>query len=240
MNELLDSPEFQLVRAGDPAAETAPIAPDTGLRDRIVALPRRSRHRRLLVIGAGTTIGIAALAGAAAAAGLIPTGVARAFHSLGDSGNGVRDAHVVAQTASPSGVKLEIWVGHNAKGGSCEYTRVVGADGAEDGGRGCFSAPGLEGPPDQFSGGFEAAGRPLPPLSYIVTARTTMPSVTRVVLVFDDGVTVPLSFNAGTGYAIGVVSPDRTTHASQLIAYDDRGRVVAHVPEAPTTAAAHG
>ena len=76
--------------------------------------------------------------------------------------------------------------------------------------------------------------------TYIVTARTTMPNVTRVALVFDDGLTVPLSFNADTGYAIGVVAPDRTTHASRLIAYDDRGRVVARVSEPATTGATHG
>src|SRR5437764_1580633 len=146
MNELPVSPEFQLIRAGNPAAGAAPMAPDTALRERILALPRRSRRRRPLIIGAGTTIGIAALAGAAAATGLIPGGVTRAFHSLGDSGNGVRDAHVVAQAATASGIKVQIWVGHNAKGGSCEYTRVVAPNGAEDGGRGCFSAPGMEAP----------------------------------------------------------------------------------------------
>jgi hypothetical protein len=241
MNELLDSPEFQLVRAGDPAADTPATAPDGALRARILALPQRSRRRRRpLIIGTGTTIGIAALAGAAAAAGLIPSGVTHAFRSLGGSGNGVHDAHVVAEAEAPSGIKVQVWVGHNANGGSCEYTRVVGPTGAEDGGRSCFSASGMEAPPDAFDGGLEAAGRPLPPLTYIVTARTTLPNVARIALVFDDRTAVPLAYNASTGYAVGVVTPDRTMHTSELLAYDSSGRVVARVRQPATTGAGSG
>ncbi|HTR71004.1 MAG TPA: hypothetical protein VMH41_12370 [Mycobacteriales bacterium] len=235
MTDLLEAPEFALVRAVNPVPSVVEVDGDDALRVRIMqTAPRNHRRRPALIIDAAA-VGVATLTGVAAAAGLIPAGVTRAFDSLGSAGKGVTDAHVVAQTTLPTGIRAQVWVGHNSQGGACEYTRVVAPNGSEDGGVGCFSGAEPSRPRPSFVGGLEAAGRPLPSLTYIVTAHTTLASVQRIVLVFDDGITTPLSYNARTGWAIGVVPPDRTTHASQLVAYDANGHVVAREHERPTT-----
>jgi hypothetical protein len=90
-------------------------------------------------------------------------------------------------------------------------TPAPSAQGHEDGGAGCFrSSTQPDGepsppPPPAFGVGYEAAGRPLPPLTYVVTVHTTMAAITSVAVVYADGHHIPLAFNRATGWAVGIV-----------------------------------
>lgn len=251
MNDLLESRELKAVAAANPV----PII-DRGrhcqpnaqrlLADLLATPPNSRRPRRVTVkvrrrvaITGTSVVLLGAVGGVAAAAGLIPEGVTRAFRALGTPGNGVDDAHMVVQTTTPNGISLQIWIGHNSEGGACEYDRTVAANGTEDGSVGCFSgpdgtAPGPQPTPDAFTGGLEPAGKPFPLLTYEVTAITTLPSVTRISLVYNDGEVLPLSFNRDTGYAVGVVPARLDPHPSHLNAYDAAGHVIATIAQHPT------
>jgi hypothetical protein len=257
MNDVLESPELQTIAAANPVPRPlhgSHLQPGAQqLLTDLLATPRAAREirrvapkaRRRVVVTVTTVVLVGVVGGAAAAAGLIPAGVSRAFRSLGSSGNGVTDARMVAETTTSSGIRVQIWTGHNSNGGVCEYDRTVAPDGhGEDGSVSCFATPNGTAsgpqPADPFTGGLEPAGKPLPLLAYEVTAITTMPAVTRIALVYDSGETIPLSFNRATGYAVAVVPARLDPESSNLNAYDINGKVIATIAQRPTGCATFG
>lgn len=188
----------------------------------------RAGKRRLAIAGLSLAC-VAGLGGAATAAGLVPKGVTSALLSVSPAHDKVRDATLMVERVNANGIRDQIWVGHNSSGGWCEYLRTVAPGGhREDGAVGCASGPATYQPDSgaSFTASFDAAGKAWPPLTYLISVHTTIGDIARMTLTYPDGGTVPLTFNAATGWGLGEVPPSRTTSTSRLIAYDRAGRVL--------------
>ncbi|GAA2592541.1 hypothetical protein SMC26_44025 [Actinomadura fulvescens] len=109
--------------------------------------PRRRRRRWTIILAA--TVSIGALGAGADAAGIIPTGVTKAFEQGNDSDSVWGDvvtskARMLIRAQAPEGGTAELWTAPGTKGGECRYLRRLepgkdaeDAEDAEDGSLEC-------------------------------------------------------------------------------------------------------
>jgi hypothetical protein len=245
MNEVADDPIFALVAAANPIAKPDAAEPldrealqlldsiTTRTRAKRPSSDKRSR-RKAAAFGA-SVVAVIGVSSAAAATGLVPSGVIHAFTEVSPAGDTVQDANMVVEQVSSNGRRDQLWLGRNSSGMTCGYQRNLPSDGSnEDGMKEC-GGPWLFGTKGKsVVGTFVPAGDAQTPGTYAIDAHSANRAITRIILNFGTAGDIPLTLNPTTGWAIGVVPADLTWDASILTAYDTDGNVVATQTMTPT------
>lgn len=214
------------------AAEHDPVPPRPALPMNVSGQPRprrpRSRRVTAAAVGAGLTL---AVGGVAAASGFIPSVITRGF-GTNMYGKSMRDARMVAQVLTPTGIAIQEWTGHNTAGGYCEMSIALSPGGKTlDKGTSCASGAGVIF--TKYGGRFKAdwniisQGGRKPGLVY-VQAQTTVRAVTSIDVTIG-GATIPMSYTSATGWALAFVPSTLVRTGVHVTAYSTGHHVVQQV-----------